>query len=193
MKSENYGKLFAFMTYENTLVVRVSLETGLRVGDVLKLRPADLKGRTIRYVADKTGKAGRAVISRDLADRLRAVSGSAYIFAQRGEPNAHRTRQTVWRDVKRAAAALRAAGLIGDENITPHSARKTFAVNDAEKHGICHTQKALQHQSKETTKLYVYSEKYLTDMTDNFVIKALIRQISLLCEKVNDLCENFDK
>ena len=32
-----YNKLYTVMTYENVLALRVSLETGLRVGDVLAL------------------------------------------------------------------------------------------------------------------------------------------------------------
>lgn len=185
MKPENYNRLFTFMHYENVLAARVSLETGMRIGDVVQLRPDQLVRRTITYTAGKTGKQGRAVISQDLANRLRAISCGEYIFA--GRSSGHRSRQAVWRDVTRAASALRAAGLIGDANITPHSARKTFAVADAEAHGIKHTQKALQHSSVETTKLYAFSEKYLDSMTDNFVLKALIRQVAQLTDQIADL------
>lgn len=187
MKPEHYNKLFTFMHYENTLAARVSLETGMRIGDVVQLRPEQLHKRTITYTADKTGKAGKAVITQDLANRLRAISGTAYIFEKRGDPEGHRTRQTVWKDVTRAAEALRAAGIIGDANITPHSARKTFAVEDAEKHGIRHTQKLLQHSSVDTTKMYVFSEKYLDAMTDNYVLKALIRQVANLSDQMEQI------
>lgn len=160
MKPDHYGKLFVFMGYENTLILRVSLETGMRVGDILQLRPDQLKGRTIRYTAEKTGKAGRAVISQDLANRLREIGGEFYIFPKRGDRHDHRRRQTVWKDVKKAVAALRAAGVISPEaNISPHSARKTFAVEDMERHGILHTQKMLQHSNKFTTKIYTDSDK----------------------------------
>lgn len=159
MKPDNYGKLFVFMGYENTLVLRVSLETGMRIGDILKLRPDDLRGRTLRFTAEKTGKPGKAVISQGLANRLREAAGEKYIFPKRGDQNDHRRRQTVWKDVKRAVAALRAAGVIDTENISPHSARKTFAVEDMERHGILHTQKALQHSNKMTTAIYTDSNK----------------------------------
>ncbi len=161
MKPENYNKLFVFMTYENTLVLRVSLETGLRIGDVLKMRPEDISGRTIRYTASKTGKRGRAVISQDLAKRLKQVAGESYIFPKRGKPDDHRRRQTVWKDVKKAAEALRAVNVVHGENITPHSARKTFAVEDAERYGLKHTQKMLQHRDKATTKMYAFSDRYI--------------------------------
>ncbi len=156
-----YKALFAHMQYDNALALRVSLETGLRIGDVLTLKPSDIRGRTIYYTAAKTGKRGRCVVTKDLADRLRRAAGSIYVFESRTRADKHRSRQAVWRDVKRAAAALRAAGLLDDRNLSVHSARKTFAVYDMEQHGLLHTQRALQHRDKSTTKLYALSDKYL--------------------------------
>lgn len=190
LKPENYGKLFVFMGYENVLALRVSLETGLRIGDVLKLTPRDLKGRTIYYRAQKTGKKGSAVISQDLANRLREISGTVYIFTKRGDQNDHRVRQTVWKDVKKAAAALRAAGVITSANIAPHSARRTFAVEDAEKNGIRHTQRALQHSSKYMTRLYTDSDKATTgvDMQELiYRLDTIDRKISFILEKLADI------
>ena len=195
MKPEQYAKLFVFMSYENTLAVRVSLETGLRIGDVLKMKPDDLNKRTLTFEADKTGKRGRAVISQDLANRLRQVSGTEYIFPKRGGAEGHRTRQTVWRDVKRAAAALRAAGVIGGENISPHSARKTFAVHDMEKYGLEHTRRALQHRDKATTKAYAFSDRYITDDKVGIVlaqILAIVNQIMDVLGKSGKIENNLD-
>lgn len=180
MKPENYKRLFVFMTYENTLVLRVSVETGMRIGDILKMRSEDIRGRTITYVAEKTGKRGRAVVTQDLANRLKAVAGEMYIFPKRGKPNEHRTRQAVWKDVKRAAAALRAVGVIKSENISPHSARKTFAVEDAEAHGLKHTQRALQHRDKSTTKMYAFSDKYIGEYSNDYAIQMILNKIENL-------------
>lgn len=183
LKPDNYGKLFVFMGYENTLVLRVSLETGMRIGDILKLTPRDLRGRTLTYTAEKTGKRGKAVISQGLANRLREVSGEKYIFPKRGDADDHRRRQTVWKDVKRAVAALRAAGVIDSENISPHSARKTFAVEDMERHGILHTQKALQHSNKMTTRIYTDSDKAIA-AGDWY---AVSKKIDTLEEKIDQI------
>lgn len=183
LKPDNYGKLFVFMGYENTLVLRVSLETGMRIGDILKLTPLDLRGRTLTYTAEKTGKRGKAVISQGLANRLREVSGEKYIFPKRGDADDHRRRQTVWKDVKRAVAALRAAGVIDSENISPHSARKTFAVEDMERHGILHTQKALQHSNKMTTRIYTDSDKAI-GANDWY---AVSKKIDTLEEKIDQI------
>lgn len=192
MKPDNYGKLFVFMRYENVLVLRVALETGMRIGDILKIKPADIRGRTIYYTAEKTGKKGRGVISQDLANRLRAVAGSVYVFPKRGDQNNHRCRQTVWKDVKRAVAALRAAGVLHGENISPHSARKTFAVEDMEKHGILHTQRALQHANKATTKIYTDSDKSVTT-GDFFEILGRISQIEEKIDLIMSMMANDGK
>lgn len=41
------------MEYENALALRLSLETGLRIGDCLALRPEDIDGCVISYTAQK--------------------------------------------------------------------------------------------------------------------------------------------
>lgn len=51
-----YQKIYHLLTYENALALRTSLETGLRISDVLKIKKDDLQGRTLEYVAQKTGK-----------------------------------------------------------------------------------------------------------------------------------------
>lgn len=182
LKPENYGKLFVFMQYTNVLALRVSLETGLRIGDVVALRSRDLKGRTISYQASKTGKRGKAVVSQDLAQRLKAhAGGGEFIFPHRSDPQKHRSRTTIWRDVKRAAEKLRAVGVIGTENVSPHSARKTFAVEDAEKYGIEHTRRQLQHRDKATTKEYAFSDRYVYGDT------WTARQLELIFRKLDQL------
>lgn len=192
MELDKYKRLFAFMSYENALVVRVSLETGMRIGDVLKLAPCDLKGRTLYFRASKTGKEGSAVISADLARRLRRVAGDRYIFPKRGKPEEYRTRQAVWKDVKRAAATLKAAGILGGENISPHSARKTFAVEDMERHGIEHTRKALQHSDKSLTRMYAFSDKMISGFSNEYLLKKVVEGFSVLCEKFEELSEKIE-
>lgn len=187
MKPENYKKLFVFMGYENTLVLRVSLETGLRIGDILKMQIGDLRGRTITYTAEKTGKRGRAVITADLAKRLKQVAGEKYIFPKRGDPNGHRARQTVWKDVKKAAKSLRAVGVVKGENISPHSARKTFAVEDAERFGLRHTQRMLQHRDKNTTKMYAFSDRYIAGADCPFYFSVVLQKLD---EIMDILAEN---
>lgn len=151
IKSELYNKIYLRMTYENALALRTSLETGLRIGDVLAIKVADLNGRTLTYTAQKTKKQGRAVLSSDLAHRLKKIAGRVYVFEGRNGDKP-RTRQAVWKDVKQATKGMFA------ENVAPHSARKTFAVEDFQEHGLPHTQKALQHDRVDTTMLYAFAD-----------------------------------
>lgn len=141
------------MQYNNVLALRVSLETGLRIDDVLSLRTENLKGRTIVGVAEKTDKPFKKTLSVDLAKRLRQVSGSDFLFPHRLKKDDHRTRQAVWKDVKKAARLL---GIKG--NIAPHSARKTYAVELFRDQGISAVQKQLQHDRIGTTMIYAFAD-----------------------------------
>lgn len=147
-----YNKLYAVMQYENSLALRTSLETGWRIDDVLHLRLCDLHGRTLSCVAMKTGKSDKKVISADLAKRLRQIANNGRLFDGR-YGNKPRTRQAVWRDVKKAAKRLELDG-----NIAPHSARKTYAVEDFKENGLRKVQDDLQHDSVSTTMLYAFAD-----------------------------------
>lgn len=147
-----YNKLYAAMQYENALALRTALETGWRIDDVLHLRTCDLSGRKLSCVAMKTGKPDTKVISADLAKRLKQIANNGRLFDGRFG-NKPRTRQAVWRDVKKAAKLI---GLGG--NIAPHSARKTYAVEDFKAHGLRRVQDDLQHDRVSTTALYAFAD-----------------------------------
>lgn len=152
IKPSVYGKIYQLMQYENALALRTSLETGLRIGDVLKIKRADLNGRTIKFVAQKTGKPGKKVISADLAKRLKQISGKTWVFVGRFGDKP-RTRQTVWKDVKKAAKTLKLT-----ENVACHSARKTYAVEEYHEKGLPAVQKDLQHDRADTTMIYCFAD-----------------------------------
>lgn len=145
------------MTYENALALRTSLETGLRIGDVLKIEVKDLNGRTITGIAEKTNKPFKKVISADLAHRLKQVSSDVWIFTGRFG-NKPRTRQAVWKNLKKAVKTLEITG-----NIAPHSARKTYAVEEFKENGLGNVKKELQHNDVNTTMLYAFA-----DLIDTF-------------------------
>ena len=146
------------MQYKNALALRVSLETGLRIDDVLSIRTSGLDKRTLYGVAKKTKKSFRKVISADLANRLKEISGENFIFEGRLDKNKHRTRQAVFKDVKKAARVLNLHG-----NIAPHSARKTYAVEKFHESGIGAVKKELQHSDINTTVLYAFAD-YLNEL-----------------------------
>lgn len=155
VKRSVFEKIYSVLQYENQLAVRLSVETGARIGDVVALRSENLIKNTIVYNASKTGKRDKKVISKDLAERLRRNASGGYIFPSKTAAAGHRTRQAVWADIKKAVDVL---GLKG--NISPHSARKTYAVEDYHKNGINQAQKDLQHSRLDTTLLYVLSDQF---------------------------------
>lgn len=157
-----YNRLYGVMTYENVLALRVSLETGLRIDDVLSLKRDDLTGRTLTGIAEKTGKPFKKSISQDLANRLKGLNRKGFLFPHRTKPGEHRTRQAVWANMKNAAKVL---GI--ELNAAPHSARKTYAVEVFKDRGLGAAQKELQHDRVSTTMLYAFSDMLSCNSTKN--------------------------
>ena len=143
------------LTYENRLVMRTLLHTGLRISDVLQLRPEQLRPN-FWITEQKTGKRRQVGLPEPLLSDLRSSSDSAWVFPG-SKPGKHRTRQAVWKDVKRAAAALRLTA-----NAAPHSARKVYAVELLRKYGdIDRVRRALNHGGVEVTLIYALADKQL--------------------------------
>lgn len=148
--------VLALLTPSNALVMRVMLHTGMRVSDVLALKPSDLKSSGW-YTESKTGKRRRYGLPGPLLAELRAQAGSEWVFAGHRDPTRHRTRQTVWADVKRAQRALRMP-----VNVGTHTARKIYAVDLMAKYGdIERVRRALNHDSVMTTAIYAMSDVLL--------------------------------
>lgn len=144
------------LTYENRLVMRLLLHTGCRISDVLALRPDQLKPN-FWITEQKTGKRKQIGIPEPLLSDLKAASGLEWVFPG-VHPGKHRTRQAVWKDVKRAAAAMRLT-----VNVAPHSARKVYAVKLLEKYGdIDRVRRALNHGGLEVTLIYAMADKRIS-------------------------------
>lgn len=144
------------LTYENRLVMRTLLHTGLRISDVLQLKPEQLKPN-FWITEQKTGKRRQVGLPEPLLADLRDSADSEWVFPG-SKPGKHRTRQAVWKDVKRAAAAARLT-----QNVAPHSARKVYAVQLLERYGdIDRVRRALNHGGIEVTLIYAMADKRLT-------------------------------
>lgn len=144
----------------NRVVMRVCIHTGLRVGDVLALRTDQIAPRF--WVTEQKTKKRRIVgLPADLLADMRKIAGKKYVFEHSNDPERHRTRQAVWKDVKRAARAFRLP-----QNVAPHSARKVYAVDLLAKYGnIAKVQRALNHSGPGVTMIYamadqLYRQKY---------------------------------
>lgn len=146
--------VFAALMPENRLVCRVCVATGLRVGDVLSLRTEQLSPQ-FWVTEKKTGKRRRVNLKADLLADLKKNAGKEWVFPGR-DPRKHRTRQAVWRDVKRASKAFRLP-----QNVSVHSLRKVFACDllNSSKGDMKRVQKALNHSDAATTMIYVMAQQ----------------------------------
>lgn len=134
----------------------VSVETGLRVGDVVSLRWEQIRRGGISYTAEKTKKDGHALISAGLYNALMDTytGGTEWVFPSPKDPQKHIRRETVWHRVKAACARCG----VDPAGISPHTMRKVFAVELFKRAGLKAAQVALQHDRASTTELYALSD-----------------------------------
>lgn len=143
------------LTEQNRLVIRTALHTGLRIGDVLALKPDRLKPH-FWVTEQKTGKPRQVGLPEPLLSDLKKNAGAHWVFPGR-DPRKHHTRQAVWKDVKRAARAFRFP-----QNVAPHSFRKVYAVDLMQKYGdIDRVRRALNHSSETITMIYALADQQL--------------------------------
>lgn len=162
----------------NSLVVRVQLHTGLRVGDVLRMTFPLRKQSWL--TEGKTGKRRHIGLPQQLIDAI-AADAAQYIpqhmrryiweapprgvaplwaFPSPRDYKRHRTRQAIWKDIKRAARACRLP-----QNVGTHSARKVYAVGALRRSGgdIEAVQRLLNHSDVGITLIYAMADKMLAD------------------------------
>ena len=156
------AELSKFMYCSNALALEIATKTGLRISDVLKIRKRDLfktrRGRCyVRFVSKKVGKYGIAEIDEGLFRRMmwHGESKTGYVFPGRFSARKHRTRQAVNKDMRRAA---KEAGLDG-LRLSPHSARKNYAVGVFRAGGLEAVKEKLQHDHDSTAALYAFSDQ----------------------------------
>jgi integrase len=168
------------MEYENALAMEVSLCTGLRLGDVLKSTPDDLVGNVLNYTAEKTGKTGIARLPPSLAKKLRKNANKYWLFPSPYKLGIkHRHRSTVYKDFVEARERAKIT-----EHATPHSARKTFAVETRKNKGFDEVQKALQHESISTTMLYALADWKKNESSAELDIDILAGKVAVEVAKL---------
>lgn len=150
---------------EHWHVFQLMLETGMRVGDAVKLRGSDISRDgercTVSWVAEKTGKEATASISAALCRHIQPRSKRAYCFPGR-KRGTHLTRQAVWARIKKAADTIG----IDSDGISPHSFRKVFAVELMHEDGLQAVQEALQHSNAAVTRVYAYADSIMRSDSD---------------------------
>ncbi len=147
--------VLSMLTPKNALIMRVALHTGLRVSDVLSFKTDQLASH-FWVTESKTGKRRQVGLPQPLLGDLEKQAGEMWVFPGRNGRKPH-TRQAVWKDVKRAAKALRLP-----QNVAPHSARKVFAVDLLQKYGdFERVRRALNHGSAAVTLIYALADQQL--------------------------------
>lgn len=147
--------VLAALTPSNRIIAKVCLQTGLRVGDVVTLRTAEIAPQ-FWITEAKTKKRRRVNLPRALMGEIMEQAGEVWAFPGR-KPGQHHTRQAVWADVKRAAKAFRLK-----QNVAPHSFRKVYAVDLMQKCGDAkRVQRALNHSDQATTMIYILAAELL--------------------------------
>lgn len=154
---EEFGHLLAALMPENRLALEVSLATGLRIDDVLSIKTAKLSGR-MTVTESKTGKKKRVYLPAATLLRMQQQAGKIYVFEGRLSFKQHRTRQAVYKDLKRAASLFRIVP--GCMQISPHTARKIYAVGEYARSGgdLHKVQQLLNHSSEAVTMLYAMAD-----------------------------------
>lgn len=136
----------------------ISLETGMRIGDVLKLKYTDLKSDGIHFTAEKTKKKGVAKITKNLRTELnyrgKGRPKRSYIFPSPKKLGAHLTRQSAWQRIKRAGEI---AG-VDIDGLSPHTFRKVYAVELYRAKGFNAVKAALQHSHNAATEIYAFAD-----------------------------------
>ena len=142
----------------NLCMVRTMLEAGLRVGEVVALKPEHLDMTTCKLVV-REGKGAKDRVLW-IGDDLRDLIGtwlerrpeSLWLFPTRdgGQVQTRYVRQMVKRVARRA-------GVSEVERVSPHALRHTFATTlYSETTNIRLVQKALGHSDLSTTMIYTH-------------------------------------
>ncbi len=153
LKPQEIDLALRLLTKPNRLAMRLCIATGLRISDALGIRTDQLRSRmTIRE--RKTGKSRRVTVPARLLEELQQEAGAVYVWPNARDPHRHRTRQAVWKDVKRAARAARVPA-----NAGTHSARKVYAVEKYRRGGLEAAQSALLHDDPTVTMLYALADQ----------------------------------
>ena len=125
---QEVDRVLSALMPQNQLIVKVMLQTGMRLSDALQMRTEGL-ATSGWYTEGKTGKKRRYGLPRPLLEAILEQAGPEWAFPGR-KAGIHKTRQAVWRDIKRAAVAFRLP-----QNVGAHSMRKVYAVRLMQKYG----------------------------------------------------------
>jgi len=152
------------------LLLLLGFNTSLRIGDLVRLRVRDVRGRErVRVIAEKTGKLTNIYLQpavRAALDKMISARGEdEYIFRSRQRSRKDGEYHPITR--QQAYNIIRRIGLLAgfEGHIGCHTMRKTFAY-DLYKNGgggLALVQKILNHTSQEATIHYLGLDQEAVD------------------------------
>lgn len=154
-----FDLLLTALMPENRLALLVSEATGLRITDVLHLRPEQVAKQRFTVTERKTHKRRRVYLPQLLQKELLRFSGRYWCFPGRLDETKPRSRQAVYKDIRRVSFLYRVQGERIRAHISPHTARKVYAVEEYHRGGLKHVQELLQHDNEAVTMLYALADK----------------------------------
>jgi Site-specific recombinase XerD len=142
------------LNQRDRLIWSIGKDTGLRIGDILRLKRHEARKGTFTIIEHKTGKKKRCRLSEGTIRlfSLYVISnparGRQFIFINHrtGKPF---TRQAIWYNFHKAGERVRL------NRTGTHSMRKTYAQLMMASSDIEHTRKALNHKSSSITAVYL--------------------------------------
>ena len=159
--------ILAALMPDNRMVCQVALHTGLRVSDILALRKEQL-ARCFWITEQKTGKRRQVGLPDWLIEIIKNRAGESEWAFPGKDPKKPRTRQAVWKDLKRVQRAFRLP-----VNVGTHSMRKDYAVDLMEKYGdIEKVKRALNHSDASVTIIYAMADKLTETAQQRRSVKA---------------------
>lgn len=152
---ESFNILLKALMPQNRLALQVALETGLRIDDVLHIKTEQMIKERFTIKEMKTGKRRRIRITKALREECLLYAGRFYVFEHRLDQNKPRTRQAVYKDLKRACKLFRVNGY----QISPHTARKIYSVGLFDKYNsVDKVKDTMKHSNSRVTELYTNSD-----------------------------------
>ena len=138
--------------------VQIACHTGLRVSDVLRLRVGQLKQKHYYITEKKAGKKREIYLPKKIRENMlkyalrHGFKDNEFFFQSKQDSKKHITRQTIWRQIKKASTEENMSG-----NIAPHSCRKHFAYKTyiRKNKNIQKVQKTMKHSNIADTVLYL--------------------------------------
>lgn len=158
------GHVLAALMPANRLIMECCMASGLRVGDVLALKTADVQhGPRMTVREQKTGKSRRVYWPAELRLRMLQQAGRVWVFEGRNDWRKHRTRSAVYKDLQRAARVFRASGVVPrGAQVSTHTGRKIRAVDEFRRTGSVGKVAALLNHDEghsEVTLLYALADE----------------------------------